>query len=217
MAELILQPDAAAGEDTHVRSDSPNTNYGNSDELHIVLNAGVWRGTLIRFTLPDLLEDGSSITSALLMTQFTNQGVQGVPGAVCRCVHPWVESEATYNIYATGSNWSGANASDALNRDETYQVETTLPIILNGYFVWPDIRALVLDALNNRSRELNLWIYRPDTEDVDTWIMASSDYATPSLRPKLRILYDTLTESVSGSGYLAAAHFGSVAPPTSGF
>ena len=106
---------------------------------------------------------------------------------VYRQKRAWVKSEATWNIYSTGNNWSaggGAGSSDC----ETSAIGTVLipsTAKKNDEITWS------LSPTTKSGLDLGYgWLIRPVTDDWYTWIgFKSSDHPDSSYRPKLSVTY----------------------------
>jgi hypothetical protein len=142
----------------------------------------------MRYALPTPQSRGIIVQHAHLTLNFSNASVIGT-ATIARCIKAWLVSQITWNQASGLIAWDGAGVEDALNYDKT--------------------RAVVQDAYDLRSEELNICIYPEVGDAAEFWGIKSAD-APEAQRPVLDI---TLA---GGSGYFAAAATGQV-HPTSGW
>jgi hypothetical protein len=160
----------------------------------------------MRYALPTPQSRGIIVQHAHLTLNFSNASVIGT-ATIARCIKAWLVSQITWNQASGLIAWDGAGVEDALNYDKTRAVEINLPDS-TGFQTY-DIKALVQDAYDLRSEELNICIYPEVGDAAEFWGIKSAD-APEAQRPVLDI---TLA---GGSGYFAAAATGQV-HPTSGW
>jgi len=171
-----LQPDGTVGKDTKLEGFNQTSNYGSGVSISLE-NDGSVVNSLIQFDLSAIANQ--TLTSATL-TLYADGSVQA--GNVIRVQRlsrtDWVETEATWLLYKTGSAWTTpggdpAGTPAAVTSEPTEDINSSAPVDI-------DILTLAQDALNNRSNILNLFITL-DTPDVMSFI--SSDFSDPTLRP----------------------------------
>ena len=106
---ITLQPDSAAGKDSYIRQDLPNSNFGSTDRLNLGLTgSGDKQRPLLFFNLSSIPQ-GSTITYAefkvyLNASQLTSSGLVNLT----RITEDWTEGEVTWNNRVTGTTWSNA-------------------------------------------------------------------------------------------------------------
>lgn len=193
MTTLTLQP--AAGIDNFIRSGFGNKGtdttllVGNSNDANNYTTR-----TLIKFDL-STLPDNAVISSATL-SLYCNGCLSSNARTfkVYRVIRAWEESQSTWLLWKTGSNWgtAGAFGSDdceqtAVGSRDFQATEST------GEF-----KDFALTPTTKSGLDLgNGWLIKADTEEDDAYQFASSDSAVEAQRPKLTIVY-TLPAADSG-------------------
>jgi len=195
---ITLQPDATAGADTHINSAYPNNNYGTS----ITANVGRVSGTtlyrfLLKFDLSSLPD--SAILNSSILTLY--QQYADIPNTIeiFRSKRAWVESQATWNVYATGNSWQEAGGFGADDCDTT--------VIGSRAFTEPDSSGY-LDFVLTPTTKADLdfgngWLLKA-ADEVWTYtycLFYTSNGSTAAYRPKLVIEY---TEGGGGTDALTA-------------
>lgn len=184
---LSLQPDATDGIDTSIYQGAPTQNRNGSG-----LNVGdrasslILMRTLIKFDLSTLPSD--AVISAATMSLYAD--FDGSSNArtfrVYRTKRAWVETQATWNVYSTGNNWStagGFHVDDCEQTDIGSRAFTATETInqFKDFTLAPTTKA-GLDLGNG-------WLVKADTEVDDEYQFVDSDNATAANRPKLEIIY----------------------------
>jgi hypothetical protein len=180
---------SASSGDTEIRSANPTTNYGSATTITVDGDepAGTGRntGTLIRFSLPTL-PAGVTITDTKLRLNVTNSTTNTYNVFVMK--KAWVESQATWNIYRTGSAWELAGGRGTTDREST-AIATITPSVTG-------IRDFDLGARFDqqvgewmRGAEVNNGIQLINTGAWDGFDFTTRESATASLRPQLIITY----------------------------
>ena len=191
---LQLQP-GASGEDLHIASNNPTTNYSTVDNLSIGNFAGVpatLRG-LIKFDLSSL-PDSAAISSTTLSLYFhSDQSNNARTMRVYRLKREWVLAQATWNSWKTGSNWAtagGFGAADCEQSDIGNRAYPASPT-LNEFkdFSLTATQKTDLDYGLENAGNATGWLIKVDTEAGDAYAHYASDYATAANRPKLVIEY----------------------------
>lgn len=194
MPTLTLQPDATDGVDTHIIDGSySNLNYGTSTQAPIghqhVLGVDVNCRGLYRFSLAEL-PSGSTVTSATLTLYITGGTFTDHSEFYCKLLGrtDWVESQATWNIYKTGSNWTtaGGDIQAGVSTITSYvdTVDTEISF---------SIGSLVTAAIGLGRTNVDLVVSSinsmPILPEYDQFTnVYSSDETTAALRPKLVIV-----------------------------
>lgn len=207
---LTLQPDATAGIDAYVASDTPTTNFATNQNIFAgEYNAGVQvTRSFIKFDLSALPSD--AIISSAILTLFkssTDYSSNNRTLRVYRVKRAWVEAQVTWNIWSTSNNWSTAGG---FHTDDTEQTDIGSRAMLANEptLVTNDI---VLTPTTKSALDLgNGWMLKMDTETDDMYEWPSSDTATSSWRPKLVIIYTLPSDKQSvgrgiGRGVLRGA------------
>lgn len=217
MTTLTLQPDGTAGVDTSITSGAPTTNNGTATTLNLgdrndQVNA---RRVLIKFDLSTLPSDATITSAVLSLFCITDFSSNARTYRVYRLKRAWVESQATWNIYSTGNNWSTAGGFHVDDCEQTdigsraFSATETLNQF-KDFALTPTTKA-DLDLGNG-------WLIKADTETDDGYNFDSSDGATAGQRPKLVIEY---TEAGAADDFIArtldiGGQFGVMMLPTGG-
>jgi len=181
------QPDAAAGIDNFMRSDNGSTNYGTDTTLRMGKVSTITARTLLQFADPAI----TGVTSSTLTLTVSSEAADVTSYfQVHRLKVAWVEAQSTWNIRSTGNNWTTAGAFDAADCEQAYisisaGVSATAPAGTQVPFTLPVLWA---------DTDLGYgWLIRGQAENSDYFLMASSDHATASYRPKLTVVYESGT------------------------
>lgn len=196
---LTVQP---SSKDTYIDSSHSTTNYGGNDRFFV----GVGYVGIIEFSLSGL-PSGSVVTSATMSLYWAqNAGITG--GEVVDCYRvlrtDWVESEATWNIFKTGNNWTTAGCnSNGNDYTTTHASSFTLPAPAVGinHFQDCDVKDMVIDSVSAG----NDAIFKVRMADAGVIaVFLSKEHVTSANRPKLVIEYIPLltVDSVSSSSVL---------------
>jgi len=196
MATVTLQPSSSG---CTIYNPAPTTNYNHANydrlvigESNTVTGATRW---LLKF---NGLSDGTiptdaKITSAVLTLVATHDYSDNARTCrVYRSKRAWVASQATWNIYATGSSWQtagGFGENDCEQTDigsQSYTASESIPASKSYTLDNTAIREIVAGIWAN-----NGFLLKFDTENNDAYEHATQTYATTSYRPKLVIEYTT--------------------------
>src|SRR6187455_2972247 len=117
---LILQPDAAAGLDTYIYSGSKNTTYGTATAMGVGEDnnsSNKVARSLIQFDLSSIPANATITSATLSLWTSADLSSNNRTIRVYRLKVPFNESQATWNLTATGSSWQLAGASGANDRE----------------------------------------------------------------------------------------------------
>jgi hypothetical protein len=184
--------------DTYIWLDVPTTNLGTETVLRI---QGEATDLKCRILLEQSITWGTDIPSDAVITSATlylyyyeNYGYDPT-GRTYWCDRllrlDWAETQATWNIYKTGSYWTTAGCdSDGNDFTSTGRASVVMPFGWLTWITW-DVLAQVQWAQTNNK---NIAFRIRDSDETGTSDKLaefhSSDYTTdPSLRPKLVITY----------------------------
>lgn len=203
MSTFVLKPGGAVGQDCSLLSGSPTTNFGATNILYIgTQNTDTDVETaraLIRFTeLTTIIPKFRKVSSAILslyLTQDFSGSVSNVD--IHRSLRAWVEAEATYNIWKTGSNWtSGGGRGIGTDREEALLGTRAMSASeADGWKHWSLNTDLIFEIINGLFTNNGFWLQSRENSD-DLYTYRSSDYATATYNPYLTIVID---DSVGGS------------------
>jgi hypothetical protein len=200
MAVLTIQPAPTAGKDAYIWEYNPTTNYANAVDVVVCTHSSdIREATVIEFDASALV--GATIGSAVLSLyhydDFLGNGSQVVACAEMLRTD-WVEAEATWNVYKTGSNWGTAGCMGAADREVTSPAKVTATLPAFDVAAWVDwtITAIVAHCVASHGGIVRLTLYAnaPDTNGGYRAFYSSDYTADTTQRPKLVINYTpTLT------------------------
>ena len=203
MPILTLQ---GSGKDVDIRFNSTvpsmqNTNYNSNTNMEAFYSTdfGTYRSvSLIQMPLTNLPNNviiNSATFSAYYGDKYNTPTNKVVRMNICRR-SDWVESQATYNIYKTGSNWGTAGALNTTNDIDTSTETTSTVPSAYGWMNWDAIDH-VKHAYTN-SLDFNVILRTTDNHaSAVKWF--TREYATDtSLRPKLVIEYASAASFIPG-------------------
>jgi hypothetical protein len=199
MPTLTLQPDAASGLDTYIRSNQATTNFGTATSMSVFRTVFLGRTdrAILEFDV-SAIPVGAHVSSATLTLNVT------IAVAALLNVHRltqagFSESQATWNVYATGQAWTTPGG------DYDPTVAGTIDPLADGPVESTDLAALVQDAIENRSGRL-IMLLKQANEGVDGNLQfSSSDHATAANRPELEIEYTLHASAPEGRQFDAIA------------
>lgn len=181
MATLTINPATA---DTRIIQNVPDTN-ADDDELDIKTLAGNLQRSLLRFDF-SALPAGATITGATLKIYYfayANDDPVGKTFDACELTQTgWIENEATWNSYKTGSAWTSAGGDFTA----TDKASATVPASA-GWMSW-NVLALIQHFQSDHSEIANLIV--KDSAESSNCIAAfySSENASAN-KPYLEITY----------------------------
>lgn len=182
---IVLQPGPDEGKDAKTRLLSPDTNYGNGNDLTAhatsVLGPNISR-SYFYFDL-SFIDESTPIARAYL-SLYIDAGLPNYPPGqsgsnesyIEMIIEDWDEHLITYN-----------NAPSATTENQVYLPESTHN--LQNYDSI-DVTVLVQEMIANPGADFGFMLRLITEEPVRTLCFASSDYGIDSLRPKLTIIKD---------------------------
>jgi len=182
--EVTIQP---SSKDTYLAKNAATTNYGTQYYLAINPSAiSIWRSLLEQDATE--LPDGITISAATLYLYYFSTSAT-LAGTTLRVLKlrkaDWVEAQATWNIYKTGSSWGTVGAlNTTTDIDTSITADATVPAGY-GWMTW-NVLAHVQDAYANVAKIVELLLYSTEGDVGKDWYAYSNDYTDdPSLCPKL--------------------------------
>jgi PKD repeat protein len=217
---IAPDPSYAGTQDTYIRQATATTNYGTAGSLQVdgdePSGSGTDMNALLRWDT-SAIPPGATVLAAELVLEVTNvsTGMYGCFGLK----RAWNESQATWNLAASGSAWGAPGAGAAGDRDPTSLCTInaaslgSLTVPLNGTGV-ARVQSWVDDPAGNHGLILS------DSSTSDGADFLSSESATAVARPRLNVIYrvdappppppyldqyalaDVLTNGTSSGNYL---------------
>ena len=179
-----IQP---SSKDTYISKNAATTNYGT--QYYLAINPSettTWRSLLEQDATG--LPGGITISVATLYLYYfsTSATLAGTTLRVLKLRRAdWVEAQATWNIYKTGSSWGTVGAlNTTTDIDTSITADATVPAGY-GWMTW-NVLAHVQDAYANVAKIVELLLYSTEGDVGKDWYAYSNDYTDdPSLCPKL--------------------------------
>jgi hypothetical protein len=167
-------------------------NSGTSPQAHIG-NGGAGTGIqrqLIKFDLSSI-PSNAIVTSAVLSLWLYYDQANQVSTVTCyRQLKAWVESQATWNIWKTGSNWTTAGGFDAADCEQAGIGSRNMTASESaGEKQWVLNPSKVQEWISGTLTNNGLLMKSEAETDRDYYAYRSSDYTTAEQRPKLVIEY----------------------------
>ena len=186
-----------AGTDANIRESNPTTNYGGATLLRVGQVTGSRRHGVFYFDVSSFTVPSDIIKAELkIATSFEAGVLRNMKFA--RLNQDFVEDEVTWNISATGTDWSGGGG--AQGNGEFTQPTYSFTVGDDDREQTMDITELVIDAINKRDNDLWLVLcFDPDDSEVTVGWSAihSSEAVIASNRPKIEV---TVAERITWSG-----------------
>lgn len=133
--------------DTYLREASPTSNSGTATSFTVSPTTASRTRSILKFDFSAVVPAGAVITLATL-----NLYCQSVLASRTITVYrllrtDWVEAQATWNIFKTGSNWGTAGALNTTTDITTTDAATSASLSAAGWQAWT-VTAQVQTALN---------------------------------------------------------------------
>jgi hypothetical protein len=184
-------------EATYIDAGAPTTNSGTASAISVY---SFQKHSLLRFTGLSNITGPVSVSAATLYVnaEWIAAGTGNNTLDTYKCLRSWVETEATWNVYATGSSWAtaggrgtgdvnaGASASNVLTTSyPAYKALTSAQLAA-------DVEGWINSGSNNG------WLVIHNQDGVDNgsqFDFSSDDNATTTIRPYLEITYSEQTQT----------------------
>jgi len=186
MSILTIQPSDI---DALIQQSGPNTNSGANAYLLIYPNVDDIIRSILKFDF-SALPAGAIISAATLSLYFIGNFVNSPDGRTYWAYEltqtGWVELEATWNSYKTGSVWAAAGGD--------YITDNGASVVMPTQGHWVDWNVLALvQHFQSAHAKIAHFLIRDGTEGVEVQkgaYLCSNNYTTdPTLCPKLVITY----------------------------
>lgn len=198
---VAIQPAAAAGLDTYIKSDSAVNNYGVATSMLVrTLGSSFYSRGLLQFDLSSI-PPGSTILSAILSLTAVGGAAGTLTIGAHRGLTQWYEGAkdtappaagedgSTWNLRnANGAvAWAGGAGGGAGTDYAAVATATTAVNAVSGAFTWnitADVAAWVAGTAN-----YGVWLIAQLPTGDPYKFFGSSDHATPGSRPLLTVTY----------------------------
>ena len=199
MATLTVQGSGTI--DGVLNSGLPNQDSGSSGD--IVVGKDKTSGNVHRIALEFDLSDipsGSVVNSATLTLWMDVPGSQrattSATAQVFKLRRDWIETQATWNSYTTGNNWSTAGAGNTSTDRESTVVGSHTLTTGDGTGSQHDF-TLTASEITSMLNSNNGFLIQASSENNNAYQFRSSESSTSAQRPKLVVNY-----SPGGGGFL---------------
>jgi hypothetical protein len=181
-----IQP---SGADTFLLEASPTTNLGTSTDLRTSPLTGSRYRLPCMFDFSAVIPAGATVTLARFSIYASYSTLTSRTITVYRLLRTdWVETQATWNIYKTGSNWGTAGALNTSTDITTTDAATATSVAANNWLVFT-VTAQVQTALDSVSG-LAHFLMADTGASANGWNgFYSREYAITDRCPKLYIEY----------------------------
>ncbi len=173
--------------DTHILENAPKRNYGTVASLGAngdqPAGTGKDQSALLKWDL-STIPAGSKISSASVTLNVTNSSAQTYQAYELK--RPWVQSAATWQLYAAGNHWQIAGAKGSLDRGTT--VVSTVSPSSTGKQTFALSPAVVQSWVDNPASNKGITI--ANATNTDGVSFSSRESTTSNLRPQLNVTYE---------------------------
>lgn len=184
--------------DNNIYESLPDTLQGGGLDIG-KYEAGGWRMGLLAFTGISSLPSSISVSAATVYGYLTNSTSPSSESHVFtsrRCLRDWVEAEATWNNYATGSAWGTAGGTGAADRSSTITTTSEAIPAINapGYELLQDsaqLRSDIEDFAAGTLPNYGWHIERTDDANTGEWRVFDEHEDPDGQRPYLSVTYTT--------------------------
>ena len=181
-SNLVLQPDAATGEDAYIWEWTKNTNYGTDDETWVSLANNSTSRSLFSFNLAGV-PVGAKIVSATLSLHHQSGNNVDVPITAHRISNPWNEAFVTWNQRDNGINWNTAGG----DFDASIISTTAVGPASNVRYEW-DITSLVQGWTDSAYPNYGVALATARSNSIGERFY-TSDETIVTRRPRLTVQY----------------------------
>lgn len=185
--------------DLFIQFHSPNTNYSTNPSILVrSFSGGLLRERFLTHFDFGAIPTGATITCATLSLYNHNNSQAPLP-SLCKAARltqtGWVETQATWNAYATAANWITAGGDYTTTDEVSWTLRTDSA---EGWHVLSGFGPLVTAAMGlagGDAKQLHM-LFKIDDETAvpasTTWrnTFRPTEYSDPVLRPKLTVTYE---------------------------
>ena len=173
---------------------NPTTNYGTDIAILVSPLSANRRRALLKFDFSALVPAGATITVATLKLYNRSTRTAGRTISVYRLLRTdWVETQATWNIYKTGSSWGTVGALNATTDYTATDAATATSLSADGWVSW-NVKNQIQTALDSVSgvthfliaddgataTAVNTFNSREYTAIANRWPILYIEYTVPS-------------------------------------
>ena len=188
LTQTTYQPSDA---DTYIINYYSTTNYGTSAGVMCANNGSNWISKgLFHFNLSDIPNNAVFSQGDLSLHLYICDGTATATMYMYRLLRTdWVENQATWEIYKTGSNWTTAGAGSSGNDySPDNSCSSSVSRTTNEWKAW-EMSDLVQDCFDNYNKNIHLLLAKTNVSS-GSWLFYSKEYTDDtSLRPKLTVTY----------------------------
>ena len=205
-----------ATQDTTLTEWTPTSNQNTIGELNIRTGADVYLDffSIIEFPLVwgTDIPAGVVITSATMSLYYWDKAANDPVGRTIDCQRllrtDWVEAQATWNIYKTGSNWDTAGAlNSTTDYSTTHKASQTVPSGY-GWMTWT-VTDLVKD-FQTAGTSLHFRLSDSVRNNATAYRISLEDSESATNRPKMTINYTTGWANIASINGVASADIASI-------
>ena len=177
----------AGTKDTYIAETNPNAEFGTATTLKVDGDAGSGKdlSTLLMWDVSSI-PSGSTVQTATITIYVTNKSAQ--PYQVYELKRNWVETQANWNFYASGSKWSTSGAKGSLDRGSTV-LGTVSASALGSYTLTLNSSGIALVQSWVNSPSANRGIIITSMTSSDDVVFSARNVSTRANRPKLTVTY----------------------------
>ncbi|RRB00131.1 DNRLRE domain-containing protein [Larkinella rosea] len=190
ITHLVLQPDAAKGQDALFSNGSPNAKYGNEEDLFFSavhtekpVPLDPISRSVVQFDLGSIPEN-STIQQAYIYLYFNPTSPYRYPG------YPGHIGDNAFFIQRTTSLWDESTVTWNTQPQSTTVNQVAVPAATSptqDYVI--DVTKLVQDMVDNKATSYGFFMRHQLEELFKVTFIASSDHPNAALHPKLEINY----------------------------
>lgn len=195
---VTIQPSTI---DAYIEQNAATANRGTTINLNATESPGQNRYSLVKFDFSAFVPAGATITLATL-SLYCLATASGRTIGVYRLLRTdWVEMEATWNVFKTGSNWGTAGALNT-STDYTTTDAATAASVAVGQWLNETVTAQVQTALDSVGGVAHFLIKDTGADAYVANGWSSRDNTTAANRPKLYIEYTVRGATPTGASFL---------------
>lgn len=174
--------------DAYLSASAPTNNFGTDSALRVGYVTASNKRSLLSFNFSAAVPAGAVITSAILSLYAGSYWAGRNIGCYRLLRTDWVESQATWGIYKTGSNWGTAGALNTSTDYDTTDGATSASLSAAGWQNWT-VTAQIQTARDSVGGIAHFVLADTGTSNAAYQAYESKNSVQTTLRPKLYIEY----------------------------